>query len=179
METPMETLQYPTGRFTWPQVVTEEEIHDAIQRIAAFPDQIRKTVKDLEVGQLDTPYRPQGWTIRQVVHHCADSHMNAYMRFKLALTEDNPTIKSYDQTRWATLLDSQMLPPEVSLSLIDGVHARWVKIMENMSDKDWNRTFHHPEYNITQALRQTVMMYRWHCGHHLAHITNLLERLRA
>jgi len=177
MDESMELLQYPTGRFNWPKEVSDAEIEQAIETIAGFPVQIRKVVEILKPEQLDTPYRPDGWTVRQVVHHCADSHMNAYIRFKLALTEDNPVIKPYDQARWAMLVDSKVIAPETSLNLIKGVHERWVMIMDNMNPEEWERGFVHPEYNVSQTLGQAVMMYRWHCGHHLAHITRLAERM--
>src|SRR5688572_15524135 len=116
MDTSLENLQYPTGRFSWPKEVSDQDIFMAINSIDEFPAKIRQSVSRLNDGQLDTTYRPDGWTVRQVVHHCADSHMNAYIRFKLALTEETPTIKPYDQSLWANLADSQILPPEISLS---------------------------------------------------------------
>lgn len=173
----MENLKYPVGTFTWPVEVSMEELRNAIQVIEAFPGKIRKAVEALNEEQLDTPYRPEGWTIRQVVHHCADSHMNAYIRFKLALTEDTPTIKPYDQTSWATLADSITLLPESSLIIIKGVHTRWVVIMNCMTPEDWSRQYNHPEYNKKYALKQLAVMYAWHCEHHLAHITRLIERM--
>lgn len=177
MEPQIEHLQYPIGRLVKPLEVLETEIHQAIQTLSDFPGRIQKAVEKLEKNQLDTPYRPDGWTVRQVVHHCADSHTNAYIRFKWALTEDNPTIKTYDQGRWASLIDSQMLPPDVSLEMIRAIHARWVTIMNSMADTDWERTFIHPEHNSAQSLKQVVKMYEWHAGHHLAHITGLIDRM--
>lgn len=171
MERDIEKLQYPVGRFTMPAEVSDEEVKQAIVRISLFPSRIMETVRHIKPDQLDTPYRPGGWTIRQVVHHCADSHMNAIIRFKLALTEDAPFIKPYDQAGWAELSDS-MLGPEISLILLGAVHKRWVALMETMSVTDWNRTFVHPEYNRVQTLRQTVMLYAWHGEHHLGHILN-------
>lgn len=171
MERDIEKLQYPVGRFTLPTEVSDEEIKQAIVRISLFPSRIMETVRQIKPDQLDTPYRPGGWTIRQVVHHCADSHMNAVIRFKLALTEDAPVIKPYDQTAWAELSDSR-LGPEISLILLGAVHKRWVALMEMMTDADWNKTFIHPEYNRVQTLRQTVMLYAWHGEHHLGHILN-------
>jgi hypothetical protein len=177
METTLENLQYPIGRFTSPADVSEADLALAVRTIAAFPDKISHTVAGLSKGQIDTPYRPEGWTIRQVVHHCADSHMNAYIRLKLALTEDNPTIKPYDQSRWAMLIDSKMLPAEVSLNLIRNIHLRWVTILESLSNDDWNRSYVHPEHEQLQVLKKATMMYAWHCEHHLAHITSLVERM--
>lgn len=178
METSMETLRYPTGRFVWPKEVSDHMIFTAINVIDEFPARINRAIGNLDSGQLDTPYRPDGWTIRQVVHHCADSHMNAYIRFKLALTEETPTIKPYDQASWAELADSQILNPDISLSIIEGVHTRWVTIMKNMTGEEWDKTFLHPEHNEPHQLRQVVIMYQWHCNHHLAHITQLCERMQ-
>lgn len=171
MEMDIEKLKFPIGRFTVPSEVSEEEIKQAIVRIALFPSRIMETVRQIKPDQLDTPYRLGGWTIRQVVHHCADSHMNAIIRFKLALTEDAPVIKPYDQASWAELSDN-ILGPEISLILLGAVHKRWVALMESMVDTDWNKTFVHPEYNRVQSLRQTVMLYAWHGEHHLGHILN-------
>jgi len=171
MEIDTEKLKYPIGRFTLPAEVSEEEIKQAIVRITLFPSRIMETIRQIKPDLLDTPYRQGGWTIREVVHHCADSHMNALIRFKLALTEDAPVIKPYDQAAWAVLSDSR-LGPEISLILLGAVHKRWVALMEMMTDADWNRTFVHPEYNRVQTLRQTVMLYAWHGEHHLGHILN-------
>jgi len=171
----LETLQYPVGRFARPANVDRQDISTAIETIAAFPGKMENAVQGLTDSQLDTAYREGGWTIRQVVHHCADSHMNAYIRFKLALTEDIPTIKPYDQGPWAELPDSR-LDPEVSISLLKGVHQRWHTILESMTDADWDRKLIHPEQPGEQTLKQMVMMYTWHCHHHLAHITELAKR---
>ncbi len=173
----METLQYPIGRFTKPTEVSEEDIRMAIQTISDFPEKIQAAVEKMDKNQMDTPYRPGGWTVRQLVHHCADSHMNAYIRFKLTLTEETPTIKPYDQTRWAMLVDSQLLDPGVSLGILKGIHARWETIMHSMSEEDWDRMFLHPEYKVTQSLKNIVKMYEWHCNHHLSHIIRLIHRM--
>ncbi len=169
MEETLEPLKYPIGRFTMPQSVSEPEIIDAIHKIAGLPLRMLEAVRQIPSEGLDTPYRPGGWTIRQVVHHIADSHMNGYIRFKLALTEEHPTIKPYKEASWAKLADSE-LSPEISLVTLGGIHKRWVTLMEHMQPEDWNRTFVHPEHNRTQTLRQTVMLYAWHGEHHLAHI---------
>ncbi len=174
METSLETLQYPVGKHTWPSIVSDQDVHLAIRSIAAFPDKIQHAVERLSKLQLDTPYRPGGWTARQVVHHVADSHMNAYMRFKLALTEDAPTIKPYDQAKWAELADSKLLPPEISLPIIRNIHIRWGLIMENMKPEEWDLTFVHPEYNKVYSLRQVAMLYQWHGAHHLGHIQSVM-----
>jgi len=175
MEIKMEELQYPVGPFDWSVDVSEEERGNAIKTIESFPSAIREAVESLSEAQLDTPYRPEGWTVRQVVHHVADSHMNAYIRFKLALTEDEPTIKPYDQAEWAKLPDSK-LDPGISLDLIAGVHKRWISIMNNMSESDWERKFKHPEHGPIQMLKKVASLYGWHCQHHLAHVTRLIER---
>jgi hypothetical protein len=176
MEATLEDLKYPMGRFDWSRPVTTEDCEKAIQTIAAFPPKMREAIKSLNDTQLDTPYRPEGWTVRQVVHHCADSHTNAYIRFKLALTEDTPVIKPYLQAEWAKLPDSK-LDPGISLAMIDGVHRRWVTIMENMSEADWELGWIHPEHNNRQGLKQIAVMYGWHCEHHRGHITRLRERM--
>ena len=179
MNNPSENLRYPIGRFTWQTEVSDTEILVSIKTIEAFPQKIRREAENLSDTQLDTPYRPEGWTVRQVIHHCADSHMNAYIRFKLALTEDTPTIKPYDQDKWASLSDSQRLHPEVSLDIIKGTHERWVMIMRNMSKDDWNRAFIHPEYDKTYVLKSVAQMYAWHCEHHLAHVLQAKAKAEA
>ena len=155
---------------------TDEVRRGAIEGIAALPSLMREAVRGLSDPQLDTPYRPGGWTVRQVVHHVPDSHMHAYVRLKLALTEDTPTIKPYDEKPWAELADSQM-PIEVSLGLLDGIHARWVTLLRAMRPGDWARTFNHPEYpEGPRTIDWLVQAYAWHSRHHLAHITSLRER---
>jgi len=175
MEPTLEELKYPVGKWTWPDNVTDEEIRDAISTIADFPHQMMEAVKGLTGEQLDTPYRPDGWTIRQVVHHTADSHMNAYIRFKWALTEDNPTLKPYDQAKWAELADSKD-DPDFSLLILKGVHHRWVTIMQNMSDAEWDSKLRHPEHTKQLTLRLIAKQYQWHCHHHLQHILRLKIR---
>lgn len=177
MNNELEALKFPIGRFKKPIDVSMAEIELAIKAISDFPEKIHIAVERLVENQLDTPYRPDGWTIRQVVHHCADSHINAYIRFKLALTEEIPTIKPYEQDRWAALIDSQMLPLDISLAVLKGIHTRWVVILKNMTDPDWERTFIHPEHGAAQSLKRAIKMYEWHGEHHLAHITTLKERM--
>jgi hypothetical protein len=148
----------------------------AIEEIAALPGRMREAVAGLGDIQLDTPYRPGGWTVRQVVHHVPDSHVHAYIRLKLALTEDAPTIKPYDEKTWAMLADSR-LPVEVSLTLLDSIHARWVALCRNLKASDWARTFNHPEYpEGPRTIDWLVQVYAWHSNHHLAHITSLRKR---
>jgi hypothetical protein len=134
-------------------------------------------VAGLDQEQLDTPYRPGGWTVRQVVHHIGDSHINSIVRFKLALTEETPTIRPYDEALWAELPDSRTAPVDPSLALIDTLHARWVLLLRSMSEQDFERRFHHPEHDRTFTLARTLAMYAWHGQHHIAHITRLRERM--
>ena len=169
-----EDLAYPIGRFARPATVSVDERRRAIDAIAALPQELRAAVHGLSDAQLDTAYRPGGWTVRQVVHHVPDSHVNAYVRFKLALTESHPTIRPYDQTAWATLADAAE-PIQVSLDLLDAVHQRLVTVLRSISDDGWSRTLDHPESG-THRLDQLLILYGWHGRHHLAHITELKRR---
>jgi hypothetical protein len=169
-------LSYPIGKFNLPESVTPEMRPQLIGEIEAASAQFRAAVQGLTDQQLDTPYRPGGWTVRQVVHHVADSHLNAYVRFRLALTEDQPTIKPYDQDKWAELFDARTAPVEVSLQLIDSLHQRWVVLMRSMSDADFALRFNHPERGVMR-LDTTLAMYAWHCRNHTAHITGLRQRM--
>jgi uncharacterized damage-inducible protein DinB len=169
-------LSYPIGRFEWKGQHTPEERRRRIEDIAQTPQQLRAAVADLSVEQLDTPYRPGGWTVRQVVHHVPESHMNSYIRFKLALTEDQPTVKPYDEARWAELPDVAGTPIEVSLDLLHALHERWVVLLRSLSDADFNKQFHHPEIGIV-SLDRNLALYAWHGAHHVAHITSLRERM--
>lgn len=174
MNPEMDDLRYPIGRFAIEGEVTVEGVAAWVEDIAALPGDLRRTVSPLAGGQLDTPYRPGGWTVRQVVHHLADSHMNSYIRFKLALTEDRPVIKAYDEKRWAELADNEE-PVGASLDLLAGLHRRWVDLLRGLSWEELQREFVHPE---SGASRLAVMVgaYAWHGRHHLAHIQRLLER---
>lgn len=179
MTTPMsgddETLRYPVGRFTYDDssAVTREA---AIETLAELPQRLATAVRGLNDDKLETPYRPGGWTVRQLVHHIADSHMNAYIRFKLALTEDSPTIKPYDEARWAELRDTNELPAALSLQLLELLHRRWVVVLRSMSDADYERGYIHPEQGRLVPLREALALYAWHSRHHVAHITRLRER---
>jgi hypothetical protein len=168
--------RYPLGKFKYDGVATPEVRAHRIEDVSKAPAALRAAVKGLTPPQLDTPYRDGGWTVRQLVHHVPDSHLNAYLRFKLALTEDTPTIKPYDQERWARLADTQTVPPEVSLALLDAVHQRWVAILKSMTPADWERAYRHPEYNRVVPLDEVLAMYAWHGRHHVAHITGLRQR---
>jgi DinB family protein len=171
----MEDLRYPVGRFQRPQSLEPKQRRAAIDTIAEAPTKLRTAVSGLTDAQLDTPYRPEGWTVRQVVHHVPDSHLNAYTRFKLALTEDTPTIKPYNEAAWATLEDSKSTPVATSLALLDAVHDRWVRILRAMSASDFSRTLNHPE-NGVMNLDQMLALYEWHSRHHVAHVTTLRDR---
>jgi len=170
----MDDLRYPIGRLVRPESLTPEERRGAIATIAATPGNLRAAVAGLSEAQLDTPYRPDGWTVRQVVHHVPDSHMNAYVRFKLALTEDEPTIRPYMEERWARLPDSSE-PIATSLALLEVLHERWVKVLSAMSPEDWARTYRHPESGV-HKLDALLATYAWHGPHHVAHITSLRQR---
>jgi DinB superfamily len=169
-------LRYPIGRFRRPDSLGEAERRRAIDAVAGTPAKLRAAVRGLSDPQLDTPYRPDGWTVRQLVHHVPDSHMNAYVRFKLALTEDEPTIKPYDEARWAELADSREVPVEASLVLLERLHERWVTLLRSMSDQDFARRLRHPEMGV-QRLDQVLALYEWHGAHHVAHVTSLRERM--
>ncbi len=170
------SLQYPVGRFTTPDVVTAEMCGSAIRELVALPTAMRRAVDGLSESQLDTPYRDDGWTVRQVVHHVADSHMHAYIRVKFALTEESPTIRPYDEGAWATLPDVAIVPVSVSLSLIDGIHARWTTCLSGTTAEQMTRPFVHPELGA-QPIDLSLLRYAWHGRHHVAHITSLRTRM--
>lgn len=167
--------RYPIGKFTYNGTPTDEQQQNFLADIAATPANLRAAVKGLSETQLDTPYREGGWTVRQVVHHVPDSHLNSYVRFKLALTEDEPTIKTYAEDRWAELADTKATPIEVSLTLLDSLHDRWVRLLRSLKPEDWKRTFRHPDLG-PMTLEKTLALYAWHGKHHVAHITGLRER---
>ena len=167
-------LRYPVGEFAMPTSVTPVMRATAIADIAALPARVRQAVRGLSTAQIDTPYRPGGWTVRQVVHHLADSHMNAFVRLKLALTEDNPTVKPYDEKLFAALPDQQ-LPVDVSLTLLDGLHTRWAAVLNTLTADQFSRPLYHPE-NGAITIDYVVQTYGWHSRHHVAHITRLRER---
>lgn len=175
MSIDIEFLKYPIGKFKLPETLTSESIPEAIATIKAFPAHIFTAVSPLSVAQLDTPYRPGGWTVRQLVNHCADSHMNAFIRFKLALTEENPTIKPYDEAAWAKMPDAE-LPIESSLVILKAVHFKWGLILDSMNTEDFKKTYFHPEKKRSQNLEEITLLYAWHSQHHLAHIQHLVLR---
>lgn len=169
-------LRYPIGKFTPPATSTADDRGRRIDEIAGLPGALRAAVGGLSPEQLDTPYRPGGWTVRQVVHHVPDSHINAYVRFRLALTEREPTIRPYEEARWAELEDARTLPPDVSLALLDALHDRWVTLLRALPDDAWPRTLNHPESGM-HDLDWLLALYAWHGRHHVAHVTALRERM--
>jgi len=169
--------RYPIGRFTPGPSPTPETRAQHIERIASAPSLMRQAVSGLNKEQLNTPYREGGWSVRQVVHHVPDSHMNAYVRFKLGLTEDTPSIKPYKEDAWAKLKDSELTPVEVSLNILESVHVRWIVLLKSMQPEDFHRPYVHPE-NGTNTLDHLLSLYSWHGHHHVAHITSLRERMK-
>ncbi len=169
-------LRYPIGPFEFAGPVSDDDRRSLISRIGELPARMRAAVAGLNEQQLDTPYRPEGWTVRQVVHHVPESHLNSYTRFKLALTEDEPTIKPYFEDRWAELADARAAPIELSLDLLESLHRRWVWFLRSLNAKDFERTFRHPELGLV-SLDKNVALYAWHGQHHVAQITALRERM--
>ena len=170
-----EDLRFPIGEFVPPEIITPQAREKFIRTIEKLPPNLKDAVENLSDEQLDTPYRPEGWTVRQTVHHLADSHLNSFCRFKLGLSEDTPTIKTYDEAVWAETTDSKNAPVELSLSIIDGLHARWTRLLKSMSDEDFNRKINHPERGA-MSLGELLALYDWHSRHHTAHIAKLKER---
>ena len=173
----MSDLRYPIGKFTFDGPITEKQRSQLIDDIEGAPAKLRAAVAGLSPQQLDTPYRPEGWTVRQVVHHVPDSHLNSYLRFKWALTEEEPTIKAYYEERWAELDEARCGPTEISLALLDALHKRWVLMLRAIKPEQWNRSFRHPELGL-MGLEKNLALYAWHGKHHVAHITSLRERMK-
>jgi hypothetical protein len=170
-------LRYPVGEFKFEGPLSDDDRRSLINTIEETPKHMRAAVSGLDDKQLDTPYRPAGWTVRQVVHHVPESHMNSYIRFKLAITEEAPTIKPYFEERWAELDDARQAPIALSLDLLDALHARWVWFLRSLKHEDFERTFRHPEMGIV-SVDKNIALYAWHGRHHVAHITSLRERER-
>lgn len=168
-------LRFPVGKFKLPESVTIADRTAFVEQIAATPANLRAAVAGLDDSQLETPYRPGGWTVRQVIHHVPDSHLNSYTRFRLALTEDEPTIKTYREDQWAELPDARTLPVDVSLQLLENLHTRWVMLLRSLSGEQWKRKFRHADIGSVN-LEQTAALYAWHGRHHAAHITSLRDR---
>ncbi|MBC9797379.1 YfiT family bacillithiol transferase [Sinomicrobium weinanense] len=176
MNTPtLEELQYPIGKFTAPETMTRDHIENWTEALKTFPLRLERLVADLTEEQLDTPYRPGGWTVRQVVHHLYDSHTNSYVRFKWTLTEDTPMIKAYYEDRWAELPD-MAAPIVLSLRALEALHAKWVYLLKGVSGEELQRVFIHPAGQKEVSLAENIGIYAWHCDHHYAHISNLLKR---
>jgi len=172
----MNDPRYPIGKFSFTGSTDETQRTQLIQDIAQAPEALRSAVHGLNAQQIETPYRDGGWTVRQVVHHVPESHMNSYIRFKLALTEEEPTIKSYMEDRWANTQDVQATPLAVSLALLDSLHDRWVRLLRCLTADHWKRTFRHPALG-TVSLEKNLALYAWHGKHHVAHVTELRKRM--
>ncbi|HEX5436063.1 MAG TPA: putative metal-dependent hydrolase [Gemmatimonadaceae bacterium] len=176
MPTATPDLRYPIGRFALDGPITASTRQEWLDDIARAPAALRAAVQGLSAEQLDTPYRPGGWTVRQLVHHVPDSHLNAYVRCKLALTESEPTIKPYDEARWAELPDSRIVPIDISLAMLDALHVRWVALLRALTPAELERTVRYPEHGRTVTIDEMVGLYAWHGRHHVAHVTALRER---
>ncbi|MDP4219412.1 MAG: putative metal-dependent hydrolase [Bacteroidota bacterium] len=173
----IDELCYPIGGFTRPEIVTQAEFSDYVDEIEKLPYDLRESVAGLNDAQLDTRYREGGWTLRQVVHHLFDSHVNSYTRLKLALTEDNPTIKPYDEETWAELHDAKHAPVDLSLGMLDALHSRWAMTLRSLTPEQRQRTFRHPDSTRPWTIDQNTAMYAWHGKHHVAHITQLRKKM--
>ena len=171
-----EQLKYPIGKFERKETITSEERAILVANLKSFPQRLTTVVMELSEAQLDVPYRPGGWTVRQLIHHLADSHVNSYIRYRWTLTEDTPVIKAYDHATWADLPDATSAPIKFSLNMLKATHARWTLLLERMSDADYARELSHPEWSSNLSLNDMTQLYSWHCDHHLAHITSLIER---
>src|SRR5271163_894932 len=172
----MTDLRYPIGKFHFDGPLTEPQKQSSLDDIARTPANLRAAIKGLSEAQIDTPYRPGGWTVRQVIHHVPDSHLNSYTRFRLALTEEEPVINSYREDQWAELEDARTLPVDVSLQLLEPLHTRWVKLLNSLSAEQWKRAFRHPQLGAV-TLEKNAALYAWHGRHHEAHITRLRDRM--
>jgi len=175
-KTELEQLKYPIGKYINPPSITKKQLSEWIEILESLPAKMEALVTDLTEEQLATPYRPGGWTVRQTIHHIADSHHNSYIRFKWALTEDSPVIKAYDETAWAELFDTKSAPIQLSLNHLSAVHAKLVYLLKGLSIDDLKRKFVHPEGLVETHLDENVGRYAWHSEHHYAHIENLLRR---
>jgi hypothetical protein len=173
----LDALRFPVGKYSPKQNITESDINGYIAVIEAFPDKLKNAVSGLTEEQLHTPYREGGWNSRDVVHHVGESHMNSFIRFKLALTEDTPAIKPYDEALWAQLDDYKLTQIDLSLTLLDALHKRWVILLRSLTPEQTQRKLFHPEHNREIPLTEFMQLYAWHCDHHLAHIVNLKKRM--
>lgn len=171
----MSDAQFPVGRFSPPAAITPQDRERFLREIDEAPGRMRAAVAGLSEEQLDTPYRDGGWTVRQVVHHVPDSHMNSYVRFRLALTEEEPTIRPYHEDRWAELADARTAPVEVSLALLESIHRRWTLLLRSLTGEQWTLRFRHPDMGLV-PLDRNLALYAWHGRHHVAHVTSLRDR---
>lgn len=171
----LDALKYPIGKFQRPETYTAESLQSWISRIETFPKEIMNLADNMDEEQLNWKYRPDGWTVKQVVHHCADSHLNSFIRFKWTLTEETPTIKAYHEGLWAELADSLSDDIQPSLDLIKGLHKRWTVLLKSLMPEDLEKSFIHPESGKNITLKQNIALYAWHCDHHLAHLRNALK----
>lgn len=172
----LEKLQYPIGKFKAPESISNALIKKWIDIIENLPKRLNNLTSNLTSEQLDTAYRPQGWTIRQVIHHLSDSHHNSYTRFKWALTENKPVIKTYYEAKWADLTDGKHAPIQLSINHLTALHAKWVYLLKNLSESDLQRVFIHPDGNEEVSLAENIGIYAWHCNHHFAHINNIMNK---
>ncbi len=177
MEDSLEKIKYPIGKFQRPESYTTQSLNDWMNILESLPLWLDICIENLDEPQLQVPYRDGGWTIQQVIHHVADSHMNAYVRLKLALTEDNPQIKPYKEELWAQLQDTQLVPINISLTLLHALHRRWTTTLRQMQPEQWERTYYHPEHNRNVPMWEMTAMYAWHSRHHMEHIRTLRERM--
>ncbi|MCG1036266.1 YfiT family bacillithiol transferase [Polaribacter sargassicola] len=172
----LEKLRYPIGKVEIPESITKKNLEEWISLLERFPHELEFLVRDLSDNQIEIPYRENGWTIRQVIHHCYDSHHNSYLRFKWALTEQNPVIKAYNEVSFAELHDSKSAPIQLSLDALKALHAKWVYLIQGLSEDDLNKTFIHPESKKETSLKENICIYAWHCRHHYHHIEQLMIR---
>ena len=177
MENDLERLKYPVGRYEKPEQNMPGLQRESLNVLRQLPMWMDACIENLDEAQLYVPYRPGGWTIAQVVHHVADSHMNAYIRLKLAMTEDNPTVKPYDEKAWAELPDNNSVPVNISVTMLHAMHRRMVALLEAMTPQDFERTYYHPEHKRDFPIWEMVAMYAWHSRHHTAHIMELRKRM--
>jgi len=177
MEQTIEQLQYPIGKYEAPTAMTPELVKEWIAVLDALPSWMDACIENLDEEQLKVPYREGGWSTQQVIHHLADSHMNAYVRLKLALTEDTPIIKPYAEAAWAELIDTQKVPVNVSVTMLHAMHRRMVVLLQNISENDWHRSYFHPEHKRKFPIWEVVALYAWHSRHHTEHIRRLRERM--
>ena len=177
MEITLEELKYPIGRYKQPDAYTPQLLKEWVAVLQALPSWMDACIENLDESHLQTSYREGGWTIQQVVHHIADSHLNAYIRLKLALTEDNPTVKPYDENAWAKLIDTQVVPVNISITMVHTLHRRMVALLNHLQPAEWERTYFHPEHKRNFPIWEMVAMYAWHSRHHVAHITQLREHM--